>query len=63
LTCACGYKPLLDLQRDIGDSTVRLKDFMDPMVTGTDEPEGIVLFHSKLVYLSIPGENKSVVYS
>ena len=62
LTCACGYKPLLKLQRDVGESAARLKYFMDPLVKDTDEPDGIALFHSKLVYLRLPRENKSVVY-
>ena len=62
LSCACGYTPLLKLQRDVGESAVRLKYFMDPLVKGTDEPDGIALFHSKLVYLRLPGENKSVIY-
>jgi hypothetical protein len=53
LSCACGYEPLLNLQRDLRISDVRLKYFMDPMVKGSDEPEGIVLFHSKLVYLRL----------
>ena len=61
LTCACGYFPLLKLQSEIGESP-RLKYFMDPLVKDTDEPNGIALFHSKLVYLRLPGENKSVVY-
>ncbi len=62
LTCACGYSPLLQLQRDVGDSIPRLKYFMDPQVKNTDEPDGIALFHSKLVYLRLPRENKSVIY-
>ena len=49
LTCACGYLPLLQLQRDVGGSTPRLKYFMDPQVKNTDEPDGIALFHLKLV--------------
>ncbi|MFM9963053.1 MAG: hypothetical protein ACKV2Q_17740 [Planctomycetaceae bacterium] len=51
-----------DLQRDVGESAARLKYFMDPLVKDTDEPDGIALFHSKLVYLRLPRENKSVVY-
>ncbi|MEJ7594172.1 MAG: hypothetical protein WKF77_21750 [Planctomycetaceae bacterium] len=62
LSCACGYSPLLQLQRDVGDSKPRLKYFMDPLVKNTDEPDGIALFHSKLVYLRLPHENKSVIY-
>ncbi len=62
LSCACGYEPLLKLQCEIGDTDVRLKYFMDPLVTKTDEPDGIALFHSKLVYLRLPRENKSVIY-
>ncbi len=61
-TCACGYTPLLKLQRDVGESAARLKYFMDPLVKDTDVPDGIALFHSKLVYLRLPRENKSVVY-
>lgn len=62
LTCSCGYHPLLDLQQDIGTSDIRLKYFMDPKLVKTDEPDEIVLFHSKLVYLCLPDEAKSVVY-
>lgn len=62
LSCSCKYAPLLNLQQSLGISDIRLKYFMDPMVEGADEPEGIVLFHSKLVYLRLPNQNKSVVY-
>ena len=64
LTCACGYEPLLDLQSQLGESAVRLKYFMDPQVRGSDEPDDITLFHSKLVYLYLPTQNggTSVVY-
>lgn len=61
LACASGYKPLLELQRSIGAENVRLKYFMDPMVKGRDEPAGISLFHSKLVYLRLRN-GKSVIY-
>ncbi len=62
LTCACGYTPLLNLQDELGDGCVRLKYFMDPLVEGSDEPNEITLFHSKLVYLLLEREQKSVVY-
>lgn len=61
LSCSCRYKPLLRLQRRIGDS-VRLKYFMEPLVTEPDEPRGITLFHSKIVYLYLEQQQKSVVY-
>ena len=63
LTCSCGYAPLLKLQEEIGPSVgVRLKYFMDPLVGGSDEPSDIGLFHSKLIYLLLVREKKSVVY-
>ncbi len=62
LTCACGYTPLLNLQDELGDDCIRLRYFMDPLVEGTDEPNEITLFHSKLVYLLLEREQKSVVY-
>ncbi len=64
LTCACGYEPLLALQRDLGKSEIRLKYFMDPQSRDTDEPDDITLFHSKLVYLRTETEfgPKSVIY-
>ncbi|HYW96924.1 MAG TPA: hypothetical protein VE870_15115 [Bacteroidales bacterium] len=63
LTCSCGYEPLLKLQEDIGSSAgVRLKYFMDPLVHGSDGPIDIGLFHSKLIYLLLARDNKSVVY-
>ena len=51
LSCSCGFRPLLELQGEIGDGSIRLKYFMEPMVQDTDEPEDMVLMHSKLVYL------------
>jgi len=39
-----------------------LKYFMDPKVRDTDEPDDLVLLHCKLVYLYLPGIQKSVVY-
>src|SRR5262245_10061194 len=62
LTCSCGYQPLLTLQDEVGNQFSRLKYFMDPKVHHTDEPNDIVLFHSKLVYLFLPSQQKSVVY-
>ncbi|TWU33459.1 hypothetical protein Q31b_57760 [Novipirellula aureliae] len=64
MSCSCGYSPLLKLQSELGDENIRLKYFMDPSVCGTDEPSGLVLMHSKLVYLktTIDGEPRSVVY-
>ena len=60
LTCSCGYEPLLRLQSEI--SAVRLKYFLDPLVKVDGEPNEISLFHSKLVYLYLEREAKSVVY-
>jgi hypothetical protein len=63
LSCSCGYEPLIKLQNELGASTdVRLKYFMDPMVKDPDEPNNLSLFHSKLVYLWLEREAKSVVY-
>jgi len=63
LTCSCGYTPLLDLQEEIGSSVgARLKYFMDPLVGRSDEPSDIGLFHSKLIYLLLEREQKSIVY-
>ncbi len=64
MSCSCGYHPLLNLQRELSSETLRLKYFMDPSVCGTDEPNGLVLMHSKLVYLKtiVNDEPKSVVY-
>lgn len=61
LSCSCGYEPLLNLQKEFDD--VRLKYFMDPIVNKEkDEPSDLVLFHTKLVYLLLEGEAKSIVY-
>ena len=60
LSCSCGYKPLLRLQAELPD--LRLKYFMDPIVKENGEPSEISLFHSKLVYLYLEREAKSVVY-
>ncbi|MBP87931.1 MAG: hypothetical protein CMJ64_14610 [Planctomycetaceae bacterium] len=60
LTCSCGYEPLLRLQSELPD--LRLKYFMDPLVKEDGEPSEISLFHSKLVYLYLEREAKSVVY-
>lgn len=60
LTCSCGYDPLLQLQAELPE--LRLKYFMDPKVSEDDEPSEISLFHSKLVYLYLEREAKSVVY-
>lgn len=62
ISCPCGYEPLLNLQSELGPgSPVRLKYFMDPVVKVDGEP-AISLFHSKLVYLYLEREQKSVVY-
>jgi hypothetical protein len=60
LSCSCGYEPLLRLQSELPD--LRLKYFMDPLVKEDGEPSEISLFHSKLVYLYLEREAKSVVY-
>src|SRR6185436_2489065 len=62
LTCSCGYKPLTTLQRALGDKHIRLKYFMDPLVTGSDEPSEVSLFHSKLVCLFQESDQKCIVY-
>jgi hypothetical protein len=62
LTRSCGYKPLLKLQREIGAESVRLKYFMDPMVRDTKKADEIILFHSKIVFLRLRAQQKSVVY-
>lgn len=60
LTCSCGFEPLVRLQSELAE--VRLKYFMDPLVKEDDEPSEIALFHSKVVYLHLEREGKSVVY-
>jgi hypothetical protein len=60
LTCSCGFEPLLRLQSELPE--LRLKYFMDPLVKEEGEPSEISLFHSKLVYLWLEREQKSVVY-
>jgi hypothetical protein len=60
LSCSCGYEPLLRLQAEMPN--LRLKYFMDPLVKEEGEPSEISLFHSKLVYLYLEREAKSVVY-
>ena len=63
LSCSCGHEPLLDLQRSLGKAVgVRLKYFMDPLVSDSDGPRDLTLFHSKLIYLLLPEEQKSVIY-
>lgn len=61
LSCSCGYDPLIHLQREMPE--LRLKYFMDPLVKKEEgEASQIALFHSKLVYLYLEREVKSVVY-
>ena len=60
LTCSCGFDSLLRLQSELPET--RLKYFMDPLVKEEGEPSEISLFHSKLVYLYLEREAKSVVY-
>ena len=62
LTCMFGYEPLLRLQESMGNSGVRLKYFMDPVIDEGDELKGLTLFHSKLVFLAMEQERKAVVY-
>lgn len=63
ISCSCGYEPLIKLQNELGATTgVRLKYFLDPIVKSTDEPNNLALFHSKLVYVWLEREGKSVVY-
>src|SRR4051794_1186223 len=58
LSCSCGYEPLLRLQAEMPE--LRLKYFMDPLVKEEGEPSEISLLHSKLVYLYLEREAKSV---
>lgn len=60
LSCSCSFEPLLNLQAEMPE--LRLKYFMDPLVKEDGEPSEISLFHSKLVYLYLAREAKSVVY-
>ncbi len=60
LSCSCGFEPLLKLQRDLPE--LRLKYFMDPIVSEPTEPDDIALFHSKLLYLALEHDNKAVIY-
>lgn len=60
LTCSCGFEPLVRLQSELPE--LRLKYFMDPLVKEDGEPSEISLFHSKLVYLLLEREAKSVIY-
>lgn len=64
ISCACGYEPLMELQKHLPLDPPRLKYFMDPALRKSDEPDDIALLHSKVVYLRvmIDGEPKSVVY-
>ncbi len=59
LSCVCGYEPLLDLQASLREP--RLKYFLDPLIPREDSDE-IVLFHSKLVYIVLEGEENAVIY-
>src|SRR6266567_152850 len=62
MSCACEFDPLVNLQAELGPSCpTRLKYFMDPVVKTEEEP-AISLFHSKLVYLWLEREKKSIVY-
>ena len=61
LSCSCGYDALLRLQGELPE--MRLKYFMDPLVKKEEgEASEIAIFHSKLVYLCLEREGKSVVY-
>ncbi len=63
LSCSCGYEPLLKLQSELPASLgVRLKYFMDPIVKDADDAGHLALFHSKLVYLLLDSEQRSVIY-
>jgi hypothetical protein len=63
LSCSCGYEPLIKLQNGLSPSPgVRLKYFMDPIVRDADDAGHLALFHSKLVYLLMRGEQKAVIY-
>jgi hypothetical protein len=63
LSCSCGYEPLLKLQSQLPATLgLRLKYFMDPMVKDAEDAGHLALFHSKLVYQLLDGEEKSVIY-
>jgi hypothetical protein len=59
LSCICGYEALLDLQASLREP--RLKYFLDPLVP-PEESDEIVLFHSKLVYIALEGDENAVIY-
>jgi|GEM_PF-6025032 hypothetical protein len=43
---------------------IRLKYFLDPNLTKEDDPDGISLFHAKLIYIKTMGDNaRSIVYT
>ncbi|MCM2370629.1 phospholipase D-like domain-containing protein [Aporhodopirellula aestuarii] len=64
MSCACGFKPLVDLQSNLPLDPPRLKYFLDPAIQKSDEPDDIALMHSKVIYLRvmIDNEPRSVVY-
>src|SRR2546423_589936 len=63
LTCSCGYEPLLKLQRELGGTVPeRLRYFMDPIIKDPGEPSDLALFHSKLVYLLLERERRSISF-
>lgn len=64
LTCACGYMPLVALQRRVrSGGATRLKYFMDPGVERrTDDEDDIRLLHTKVIYLAQPTRRKAVIY-
>ncbi|MDB4458439.1 hypothetical protein N9068_00100 [bacterium] len=64
LACVLPCMALLNLQKALG-TNLRLKYFLEPTFkpnrnTGSEPP--LSLLHSKLVYLKLPENNKSVVY-
>ena len=52
----------MNLKSALGSDNIRLKSFMDPMVSTQDEPIDVSLFHSKLVNLLLEKEQKSVIF-
>ena len=63
MTCRFGQELLLNLQRNLGyGAPCRLNYFMEPHLKERGEPVETNLFHSKLIYLRLPSQNKSVIY-
>ena len=61
LSCACGFEPLVALQRRLGDETERLRYFLDPQFKTKGEPF-LELMHTKLVYI-VRHDDVAVIYT